>query len=255
MELHYKRSGDGQPLIILHGLFGMGDNWATLSKYYAQENFDVIIPDLRNHGRSPRSNEFNYHLMAEDIHQLIRTQNLQDVCIIGHSMGGKVAMCYAGIYPEHLNKLIVVDIGTKYYPPHHQTVLAAIHAVRPENLSNRKEAEAILRDSLKEEATIQFLLKNLYWNEQEKLDWRFNIEAIEKNIEEIGKALPQSFKINIPTLFVSGEKSGYIQQKDQPDILMQFSDAKFISIPNAGHWVHAENPKDFFDQTVRFLKS
>ena len=254
MDLHFKRSGEGRPLIILHGLFGMGDNWATMSKYYAQEGFDVIVPDLRNHGRSAQSDDFNYELMADDIRQLIISQELQGTSIIGHSMGGKVAMCFAARFPELINKLIVVDIGTKYYPPHHQTVFAAIHSIPPDSLSNRKEAEEILRNSLKEEDTIQFLLKNLYWNENEKLDWRFYLKGIENNIEEVGKALPEEYRINIPTLFVSGERSGYIQKGDEVVIKKQFNDVNFITIPSAGHWVHAENPEDFFSETLSFLK-
>jgi len=254
MELHFKRSGEGRPLVILHGLFGMGDNWATMSKYYAQEGFDVIVPDLRNHGRSPHSDEFNYDLMAEDIRQLILSQGLEGASIIGHSMGGKVAMCFAAKFPELIYRLIVVDIGTKYYPPHHQTVFAAINSIPPASLSNRKEAEEILRNSLKEEDTIQFLLKNLYWNENDKLDWRFYLKGIENNIEEVGKALPEEYRINIPTLFVSGERSGYIQKGDEVVIKKQFNDVNFITIPSAGHWVHAENPEDFFSETLSFLK-
>lgn len=255
MELYFKHSGSGTPLIILHGLFGMGDNWATLSRYYAEEGFSVFVPDLRNHGRSPHSEAFNYDLLAEDLFEFISENSLEQVMIIGHSMGGKVAICFAAKFPKMISRLIVVDIGVKYYPPHHQSVLSAIHSVHPEILTSRKEAEEKLRDGLKEEDTIQFLLKNLYWNDQEKLDWRFNVGGIEKNIEEVGKALPEEYHIDIPTLFVSGERSGYILKEDESEIRKHFSDVSFITIPNAGHWVHAENPKDFFDQTLNFLKS
>ncbi len=254
MELYFKKSGSGKTLIILHGLFGMGDNWATLSRRYAENNFEVYVPDLRNHGRSPHADEFDYSSMAQDLSDFITLHGLSNVSMIGHSMGGKVSMYFAALFPDHLEKLIVVDIGTKYYPPHHQSVLAAIHAVRPQELSGRKEAEVRIREALSEEATIQFLLKNLYWNEDEKLEWRFNLTSIEKNIEEIGKALPQDFHIGIPTLFLAGERSGYIKTDDQAGIRKHFSNVEFAVIPDAGHWVHAENPDVFFQKSLEFLR-
>ncbi len=253
MNLFFKKTGSGRPLIILHGLFGMGDNWATLSRAFAEKGFEVFVPDLRNHGRSPHAAEFNYSLMAKDLSEFIALNGLTKVSLIGHSMGGKVAMYFAALFPEQIDKLIIVDIGTKYYPPHHQSVLAAIHAVRPEELTSRKEAEAILRESLSEESTIQFLLKNLYWNEKEKLDWRFNLESIEKNIEEVGGALPADFHIETPSLFIAGERSGYIKVEDHAEIKKDFSTVEFAVIPDAGHWVHAENPEDFFKVSLSFL--
>ena len=253
MNLFFKKVGSGRPLIILHGLFGMGDNWATLSRAYAEKGFEVFVPDLRNHGRSPHAVEFNYSSMAQDLSDFIAQHGLSKVSVIGHSMGGKVAMYFAALFPEQLEKLIIVDIGTKYYPPHHQSVFAAIHAVKPNELTSRKEAEAILRESLNEESTIQFLLKNLYWNEKEKLDWRFNLESIEKNIEEVGKEFPVDFQIQTPTLFISGQRSGYIKTEDHAEIKKNFSNVEFAVIPDAGHWVHAENPEDFFKTSLSFL--
>ena len=254
MELHFNKSGNGKPLIILHGLFGMSDNWATLSREYAENGFSVYTIDLRIHGRSSHSEIFTYEAMAGDIAEFITKHKLGKVSLIGHSMGGKVAMNLAASHPQLIEKLIVVDIGVKYYPPHHQTVFAAIHAIDPDSLSNRKDAESVLRNVLKEEATIQFLLKNLYWSNKEKLDWRFNATGIEKNIEEVGKALPGSYQVHVPTLFVSGERSGYISQDDLEGIRSQFNDVEFVTIPNAGHWVHAENPQDFFKVTLDFLE-
>ena len=253
MNLHFNKYGEGKPLLILHGLFGMGDNWATMSRAYAEKGFSVYAIDLRNHGRSPHETTFSFDVMAEDIQQFIVDHELNKVSIIGHSMGGKVAMFFAAKYPDLIEKLIVVDIGIKYYPPHHHRVLAAIHALKPEYMDNRKDAEERLRQSLNEESIIQFLLKNLYWNEQEKLAWRFNVKAIESNIEEVGKALPEEFKIDIPALFVSGERSGYILEEDKAGIMRQFSDVNFVRIPAAGHWVHAENPEVFFQKSLEFL--
>lgn len=254
MDLYFKKSGSGKALIILHGLFGMGDNWATLSRGYAAKGFEVFVPDLRNHGRSPHSEKFDYESMAQDLSDFISKNGLSKASIIGHSLGGKVSMYFAALFPDQLEKLIVVDIGTKYYPPHHQGVLAAIHAVRPQELAGRKEAEARLREALSEESTIQFLLKNLYWNDNEKLEWRFNIVSIEKNIEEVGKALPDDFYISAPTLFLAGERSGYIKPEDIPGIRKHFSNVDFAIIPDAGHWVHAENPEVFFKRSLEFLQ-
>ncbi|MBP6334100.1 MAG: alpha/beta fold hydrolase [Bacteroidia bacterium] len=253
MELAFKKTGEGRTLLILHGLLGMGDNWASISRAYADAGFKVFVPDLRNHGRSPHHPEFNYEVMASDVSEFVEQQQLEKISIIGHSMGGKVAIYLASLNPEKTEKLIVVDIAPKYYPPHHQSVFSAIHALNQDHLSSRKSAEEILRTSLSEESTIQFLLKNLYWKEENLLDWRFNAEVIEKNIDNIGKAIPENFQIDTPTLFIRGERSGYIRVEDEAAIKKQFSDVSFVSIPHAGHWVHAENPQDFLRESLLFL--
>ena len=253
MNLFFKKIGEGKPLFILHGLFGLSDNWSTLSKEYADKGFSVFTIDLRNHGRSGHSDVFTYEAMANDLDELMQAQSISSINLIGHSMGGKVGMQFALMFPEKLNKLIVVDISLKYYPPHHESVLAALHLVQLTEQLTRKEAENTLRRSLNDEGTIQFLLKNLYWETDTKLNWRFGLKEIENNIEQIGAALTGTQKIDVETLFLRGERSGYISDEDIQLINARFSKVEIITIPDSGHWVHAENPKVFFEETVKFL--
>ena len=253
MNLFFKKIGEGKPLFILHGLFGLSDNWSTLSKEYADKGFSVFTIDLRNHGRSGHSDVFTYEAMANDLDELMQAQSISSINLIGHSMGGKVGMQFALMFPEKLNKLIVVDISPKYYPPHHESVLAALHLVQLTEQLTRKEAENTLRRSLNDEGTIQFLLKNLYWETDTKLNWRFGLKEIENNIEQIGAALTGTQKIDVETLFLRGERSGYINDEDIQLINARFSKVEIITIPNSGHWVHAENPRVFYEETIKFL--
>lgn len=254
MKLFFKKTGEGKPLIILHGLFGLSDNWATLSKSYVEAGYTVYAVDQRNHGRSGHSMDFSYEAMATDLFELMNDESLSSADFIGHSMGGKTAMQFALQYESMINKLIVADIGPGYYPQHHQSVFAALNAIDFTEVKTRKEAEAILRLSLKDEGTIQFLLKNLYWKTETELDWRFGLKEIQTNIEEIGKALSGTNKINTETLFLRGERSGYLSKAQIEIIEERFTNAEIETVPNAGHWVHAENPKGFFEQTINFLR-
>lgn len=253
MKLFFKKSGEGKPLMIMHGLFGMSDNWATLSRQFSENGFLVYIVDARNHGRSLHSDEFDFPLMSNDMIELMDDENISSASVIGHSMGGKTAMWMACEHPDRVSKLLVADIAPRSYEPHHQSVIAAIHSVDTDEITSRKEAETKLRESLHDEGNVQFLLKNLYWNEKEKLDWRFNIHGIEKNIANIGIALPDQFRFNGPTLFLRGEKSGYITESDRTDIVKHFPVAKINTVSNAGHWIHAENPSGFMDAALEFL--
>ena len=139
--LYSKIEGSGKPLIILHGFLGMSDNWKTLGFQYVTQGFQVHLLDLRNHGRSFHSNEFNYEVMVQDLLDYCRQNNLLKVYIIGHSMGGKVAMFFANAFPEIVEKLVVVDIGPKYYKPHHQEILAGLNAVDFSNQPTRQDVE------------------------------------------------------------------------------------------------------------------
>ena len=254
MKLFFKKTGEGRPLIILHGLFGMSDNWATLAKGFAEEGFAVYQVDLRNHGRSPHSDEFSYESMAEDIFELMNEEGIEQADFIGHSMGGKVLMFFSEKYSGKIEKMIIADIAPRYYSPHHQTILAALHAIETETLDSRKQAEEQLRSAIQDEGTIQFLLKNLYWREESKLDWRFYLKGIENNIEEIGKAFSPKNPIQVSVLFLKGGNSGYINEMDEQEIKRIYPQAEIKTIQGAGHWVHAENPKAFFEITIEKLK-
>jgi pimeloyl-ACP methyl ester carboxylesterase len=250
MELFYREMGEGQPLVILHGLFGFSDNWQTQAKKFS-DYYRVILVDLRNHGHSPWSDAFSYALMVEDLKSLFDALNLTDVILLGHSMGGKVAMHFAQKYEGRLNKLIVVDMGVKSYPLHHEHILKAFHEIDLSKLSARSEAEAILKQFIDSDGVRQFLLKNLYWMEKGKLSWRVNFPVLEREMSEILSALPEK-EVLTSTLFIRGELSNYILDSDIPILESYFPDAQLISVENAGHWVHAEAPEAFVDAVLGF---
>jgi len=250
MKLHYREMGEGKPMIILHGLFGFSDNWQTHAKKFA-EYYRVILVDLRNHGHSDWSNDFSYKIMAEDVHELCEDLKLEDPIILGHSMGGKVAMWFAQMYDDVLEKLIVVDMGIKQYPMHHEHILAGIHAVKVDEIKARREAEAQMSAHIDSEGVMQFLLKNLYWKEKGKLAWRMNVEVLERDMPEILKALPEG-EVFTPTLFIRGELSNYIREEDFESLENQFLDARIVTIEGAGHWVHAESPEEFSEAVLSF---
>lgn len=250
MKLYYRELGEGQPMIILHGLFGFSDNWQTHAKKLA-DYFRVILVDLRNHGHSDWSDQFTYDLMADDVRELVEDLQLEDVILVGHSMGGKVAMRYAQKHESDLEKLVVVDMGVKRYPMHHQHILAGMHAVKLDNVGSRKEAEAQLSQHIDSPGVIQFLLKNLYWKTKGQLAWKMNLKVLEHRMDEILAELP-SIETGIPTLFISGEMSNYVLEEDHDEITELFYDSEFVVIPGAGHWVHAESPALFLDALLSF---
>ena len=251
--LYSKIEGQGKPLLIIHGFLGMSDNWKTLGSQYAAHGFEVHLLDLRNHGRSFHSDEFSYDLMVNDLLEYCNHYRLNDVSIIGHSMGGKVAMLFAITYPEKVEKLIVADIGPKYYAPHHQEILAGLNAVDFSQKPSRTEVEEILYPYIPDFGTRQFLMKNLFWKTPEQLNFRFNLKVFNEKIEEIGTALPEDAIFEKPTLFIRGGNSKYIVEADLPKIKQHFPMFQLSTIPNVGHWLHAENPKLFFEETLKFL--
>lgn len=250
MKLAYKQLGEGKPLVILHGLFGFSDNWQSHAKKLA-EYFHVTLVDLRNHGHSEWSNDFSYNLMVQDLHELFTDLQINKPILLGHSMGGKLAMHFDGQFPHSIEKLIVVDMGIKAYAPHHEHILAAFHAIDLNAISARSQAEAILKTFIDSEGVRQFLLKNLYWEEKGKLAWRVNFPVLEASMPEILKALPK-FESFTPTLFVRGLLSNYILDEDICTIEAQYPDMQLVSIANAGHWVHAEAPDAFLDVLLAF---
>lgn len=251
--LYSKIEGSGKPLLILHGFLGMSDNWKTLGGQFASEGFEVHILDLRNHGRSFQSEEFSYELMVEDIVKYCNEHYLEKINLIGHSMGGKTAMLLAARYPELVDKLIVADIGPKYYAPHHQDILAGLNAVDFTLKPSRNEVEGIVSNYIPDFGTRQFLLKNLYWQEPGQLAFRFNLAVFNKKITEIGVSLPADLVFEKPTLFIRGGNSNYILDEDFEAIKVQFPNAIFETIPNAGHWLHAENPALFYQLSLSYL--
>jgi esterase len=254
MKLAYREFGSGQPLIILHGLFGQSDNWNTLAKRFGEKGFHVFTIDQRNHGLSPHSQVWSYEAMAQDLKEFIDDHQLQNVILLGHSMGGKTVMFFEHLFPNIAQKIIVADIAPRAYEPHHDSVLKALNAVDFTDINTRKEAEAILSEYITDFGTKQFLLKNIYWREDEtkQMAWRFNLETITKEYNNIGVEVP-SFKSTTKSLFIRGQKSDYVTDKDEQDIATRFSDYQLKTIENSGHWVHAEQPEVFFNCVMEFI--
>lgn len=252
--LYSKIEGSGKPLLILHGFLGMSDNWKTIGSQFATDGFQVHLLDLRNHGRSFHSDEFSYEVMVQDVYNYCQSNGLQLVDVIGHSMGGKTAMLLATTYPNLVAKLIIADIGPKFYAPHHQDILAGLNAVDFTVKPSRNDVEEIMKNYIPDFGTRQFLMKSLYWQEPGQLAFRFNLKVFNERIEEIGKALPGSLVFAKPTLFIRGGSSGYVLDTDFDGIKKHFPASVFATIPNAGHWLHAENPKMFYELASDFLK-
>lgn len=252
MKLHYRIYGKGSPLFILHGLFGSADNWNSLAKQYAKY-FEVYVIDQRNHGLSPHDDEWNYDVMTDDLIEIIQDKSLNSVYLIGHSMGGKTAMFAACRYPDIFKKLIVADIALRYYPVHHTEIITVLSAFPLHEISSRQQADEWLASRITDFGVRQFLLKNLYRNTNGGFSWRFNLSVIKEKIESVGRALPTDFHYSQPALFIKGENSNYISQSDATDIKKQFPKADIITIKGAGHWVHAEQPEAFLNQTISFL--
>jgi esterase len=253
--LHSRIEGEGKPLLIIHGFMGMGDNWKTLGGQYAAQGHQIHAIDMRNHGKSFHSDVFTYDAMVQDMVEYIDGYNLGVVDIIGHSMGGKAAMFFAVQHPEKLRKLVVADIGPRYYAPHHKTELDALNAVDFTTKPDRSAVEATLSEYITDAGTRQFLMKNLYWKEPGQLDFRFNLAAFNASINNIGEALPEGSHYAGPTLFLRGSRSNYIIEAEIPLIKSIFAKAEFKTISNSGHWVHAENPKEFLEFTLDFLNA
>jgi len=255
MQLAFREYGTGQPLIILHGLFGQSDNWNTLAKRFAEKGFRVFTLDQRNHGLSPHSEEWNYKVMADDLKEFISEHQLQDPVILGHSMGGKTAMFFDLQNQGVAKKIIVADMAPRAYESKHDSVLKALNAVDLSKLKTRKEVEAILNEYIPDFGTKQFLLKNIYWKDaaNTQMDWRFNLKVIDKNYFVVGEAVPD-LTSNSETLFIRGERSNYITEKDLPDLKKYFPNYKLVTIKGSGHWIHAEKPNEFFEAVMRFIK-
>jgi|TARA_B110000967_G_C18898545_1_gene572667 esterase len=250
--LHSRILGKGTPFLILHGFLGMGDNWKTLGNKFAK-NHEVHLVDQRNHGRSFHSDDFSYDGLVNDLNNYIEHYKLDKIILLGHSMGGKAAMHFAVNYPEKVHKLIIADISPRVYPAHHQDILKALNMVDFDVQKSRNEIEAVLEYYIPQFGVRQFLMKNIVRKEKEGFDYRFNLEVLTANYQEITLKLTPFTQFEGETLFLSGEKSGYIGIDDEPLISAHFPKATIVTVKNAGHWLHADNPSDFYDETVRFI--
>ncbi len=251
VPLNFKVYGESGPaLVIVHGLFGSLDNWASLAKRFSND-FQVFTVDQRNHGLSPHTDDFSIELLAEDLKAFLDDRNLKKVNLIGHSLGGKTGMHLAIAHPDRVGKLVVADIAPKAYPLHHQVILDALHSLDFGELSSRKEAELLIGQRIQEPSTLQFLLKNLTWKEEGKLAWKFNLKSLTQHIQEVGKL--QEGICTVETLFLRGDRSGYIHESDYQSIYQQFPFSEIHTLSNCGHWLHAEQPELFYQEVSRFF--
>ena len=253
MELHYKRYGDsGEFVVIVHGLFGMLDNWHNMAKKLSTD-FQVVSIDVRNHGGSPHHENMSYADICEDIAELMETLHIESAHFIGHSMGGKAVMKLADLYPELINKLCVVDIAPKRYNPGHNEIFEAMFDLPVSELESRSVAENMLSKKIADKGVRLFILKNLDRLKDGGYGWKLGLHQIYKNYNDIIGPVTLSWPFSNDSLFIRGAKSGYISDQDENDIVALFPNAEFATIPDAGHWVHAENPEAFFDVVHDFL--
>jgi pimeloyl-ACP methyl ester carboxylesterase len=254
MKLFYREfGGKGQPMVILHGLFGSSDNWITQAKMLS-DKFKIYLLDQRNHGQSPHSDVFNYDALADDLHGFLVSNSVKDPVIIGHSMGGKAAMKFATTHPELVNKMIVVDIAPKSYPIRHDRILEGLRAIPVLTIRSRNEADELLAEYVPEAEVRQFLLKNLQRKPEGGFLWKINLPVLDENIEEIGEELLGKKRFEKPTLFVKGKHSNYIESADIDHIKSFFPNAQLVTI-DTGHWVQAEKPKEFVEAINNFISS
>ncbi len=254
MDLFCKEYGAGPPLIILHGLLGASGNWHTLSSRVFGAHFHVFTVDQRNHGRSPHDDRLDYPAMAADLAGFMDGHGLASAHLMGHSMGGKTAMEFALTYPGRVEKLVVVDIAPKPYPGRHTEILDALQAVDPGAFRSRTDIDAALGQRIASYPIRQFLLKNLRPDGQGRYAWQMNLDAIVRNHDRISAGPEAAGTFDGPALFVRGGASDYVTDADVPEIRRRFPAARVVTIPGAGHWVHAEAPQAFAQAVLGFLQ-
>ncbi len=255
MKLSFREMGAGEPLIILHGLFGSSDNWLSIAREL-EGQYKIYLVDQRNHGDSPHSNEFTYAAMAADLKDFIEEHEIKAPVVMGHSMGGKTAMKFAVTYPELLKKLIVVDIAPRYYPVHHDVILEGLQSIDVAKLESRRDADKALAGYVPELGVRQFLLKNLGRNSAGGYEWKVNLLVISDQIENVGEALGENERFEKPVLFINGANSGYIKKERDESLIQQiFPKAKIETIAGAGHWVHAEKPAAVIEKVRTFIEN
>jgi esterase len=256
MKLFFRRFGQGDPLVILHGLFGLSDNWVTIGKRLARD-FEVYIPDLRNHGQSPHSSVFNFSALVEDLIEFTEDNGLKDIILIGHSLGGITSMHTALQNPSLVKKLIVVDISLRKYRnwEDHQLLINAMKNVDFSSVDKRSDVETQLLKTIKSPKLCQFLLKNVYWRNKGRLDWRLNLDALNENLPLNNEGYPEDKQFMRPVLFIRGELSDYILDEDLEEIYKKFPRAELSTVPNATHWVHSDAPEEFLEIVRGFLLS
>jgi esterase len=252
MQLHFKESGQGRAVILLHGLFGSSDNWHSIALRLA-ESFHVFALDQRNHGQSPHSAEMDYALMADDVNEFMASRKIEKAFVIGHSMGGKTAMQFALQFPERVEKLIVSDMAPRAYLPSHDKIFAALLTLDLKSFSARQEIEEALAPEIPNLALRRFLLKNLGRDLENKFIWKINLRGLSENYPKLGEAISAGKTFPRPALFIRGGKSKYIGADDEPLIRELFPSTQILTIAEASHWIHADKPEEFLKLVLDFI--
>ncbi len=254
MKLNYKIIGEGFPIVVLHGLFGMLDNWQSFGKKLADHGYMVYLIDQRDHGKSPFTNAFNYKILAEDLAVFMQENWLYNAHIIGHSMGGKTAMQFCFDYEDMVAKLVVVDVWNKVYKAGHEVIFQAIRDLDVDNTENRDDIYVHLKKYGLDEVTTQFLLKNINRKKEGGYEWKMNIALLESSYNNIlTKVGEENQTTDKKTLFIRGGDSNYILEPDFANIHRQFTNAQIATITHAGHWVHADKPTELLNAILAFL--
>lgn len=255
MKLFFREFGHGQPAIILHGLFGQSDNWVTVGRRIADQ-FHVFIPDQRNHGQSPHTPVHSFPAMADDLAEFIEEHEIENPVLIGHSMGGKVAMTYALENPGKVAKLVIIDISPRKYPERviHTQVISQMMGIDLEKINSRGEVEKLLDLRISDTRVRMFIMKNLYYKLHGKLAWRLNLEAINQSMDLLFDGIRSENQYKGPTLFIRGGKSDYVTDADIPLIKSLFPKALIKTISEATHWVHADAPEELCFLLSSFLE-
>ena len=264
VTLHFRKSGHGAPFVILHGLYGASDNWISISRKL-EGRFTVYIPDLRNHGHSPHSTTHTYQDMVDDLFKFFTDHRITQAIVLGHSMGGKLAMMFAAEYPELVTNLIIADIAPKNYNSvdkpfktvlQHEIILGLMEDLNLVNVSSRKEIDHFLAEKLKDSSLRQFLIKNIHRNREEYFEWKINVPVLKHALLAITSDVSSEWFadrqpiLNYPVTFIRGLNSDYISDDDLPVIKAIYPEARVIGIPDAGHWLHAEQPEKFVEAVL-----
>ena len=262
-KLFFRKMGQGPELFILHGLHGSSDNWITVARQL-MDHFTIYLPDARNHGQSPHLPTHTYGEMANDLAELMDQENIRSACLAGHSMGGKVVMAFTALFPERVNKLMVLDISPRSYPiqedepkaESHSHILQALAAMDLSTVNNRQQADAMLSKNIADTILRQFLLKNLHRESNGKYTWRTNVNALYQNLSNIMKGFEGQHNFDAyknPVLFLKAGNSNYITDKSMVFIKQLFPQAQIETIAGAGHWIHVDKPEEVIEKMRVFF--
>ncbi len=252
VKLSVREYGDGEPVVIVHGLFGSKDNWHTAAQSLASD-FRVIIPDLRNHGQSPHCSDMDYENMAADLQEMFDSQKIQKAHLVGHSMGVKVVLSFAMKWPDRVQKLVLVDMAHREYKARHTKILEALQAVPSGQFHKRSEADSVLGEKISDPLVRAFLLKSMHRADNGTLHWRLNVAAIVENYPKLGRAIEMKIQPQRQVLLISGGKSDYVTERDVEALGGYFPRLETKQFADASHWVHYDVGDDFISEVKAFL--